>query len=265
VRLGVVPDLLNHVVTASGAASGAPVLLLIHPLGGNLHFWDEPVALWRDRVVSVACDLRSAGGSPTSDGPTTIDQHVADLEALRSSLGFDTVVPVGCAVGAMVAAAYAAAHPARIAGLVLSNPAPRITGPAATALTERAAAVQASGLEAILPGAVDAAFLNQARDNRYQRYLERFAAQDPDAYVRAVLGIAGVDIADDLRSIEVPTLVLAGRHDTLLPPDQAREVHRALRNGHFVMVEEAAHFLPLQHPERFSQTVLEFLADIGVG
>ena len=172
-------ELLHHVMRAG---PDAPVLLLIHPLGANLHFWEECIPIWHGRIASLACDLRSSGRSPRAREPVTVARHVADLEALRQALGLDAVVPVGCAIGAMVAAAYAARHPERVSALVLSNPAPRTSEQAAAMLRQRAERVRRGGMSAIVPGAVDRAFVEQPRDERFQRYLARFAAQDAEAY-----------------------------------------------------------------------------------
>ncbi len=250
---------LHHRILGAAGADAA-ALLLIHPLGGDLRFWDDCVAIWAPRRLCVACDLRSAGRSPRAAGPVTIAEHVRDLEALRLALGLRAVVPVGCAVGAMVAAAYAAAHPGATRALVLSNPAPRTAEQGRAMLARRAALVrEGGGMAAILPDAVDRAFLEQPRDARYRRYFDAFAAQDPEAYALSVLGAAEADIAAALPTIRCPTLVVAGAHDALLPPEQARAVHAAIPGAEFALDEAAAHFLPYQRPEAFARLVDAFL------
>ena len=71
--------LLNH---QTRGKPDSPALLLIHPLGTDLRFWDECVDLWAPRFYCIACDLRAAGLSPTPEVPAGLDQHVADLERL---------------------------------------------------------------------------------------------------------------------------------------------------------------------------------------
>lgn len=186
---------------------------------------------------------------------------MGDLETLRAALGVASVIPVGCALGALVAAAYAARHPDRVPALVLSNPTPRTAEGARAMLAARAVAVREGGMAAILPGAVERAFEAQPRDARYAGYLAAFAAQDPAAYADAVLGFAGADASADLQRVRCPTLLVAGRHDLLLPPAQAEEVRRLLpeRSARLEIDEEGAHFLPYQRPARFAARVLDFL------
>ncbi|HEY4252694.1 MAG TPA: alpha/beta hydrolase [Roseomonas sp.] len=255
--------LLHHRFTA-GPDHAGPALLLIHPMGAALDFWDACLPAWQGRLACLAVDLRSAGASPRDTTPPGLDRHVADLEALRAALGLRQVVPIGCAVGSMVASAYAARHAARVPALVLSNPTPRTAEASRAMLLARAAAVRQGGMAAILPGAVDRPFEAQPRDERYERYLAAFVGQDPAAYADAVLGFAGADATGDLPRIRCPALLVAGAHDLLLPPALAETVRGLMPEG-LARVEidaDGAHFLPYQQPARFAARVLDFLAPI---
>jgi 3-oxoadipate enol-lactonase len=259
-------ELLHHRLSGQPASGRAPALMLIHPLGATLDFWEACLPAWEPRLPCLAMDLRSAGASPRAVGgtPPGLDQHVEDLEALREALGLAAVVPVGCAVGSMVAAAYAARHPGRVPALVLSNPTPRSAEAARAMLSARAQSVREGGMAAILPGAVERPFEAQPRDARYERYLAAFAAQDAGAYADAVLGFATADASADLPRIHCPVLLVAGGHDLLLPLSHAEAVQRLLPVGsaRLEIDEEGAHFLPYQRPARFSARVLDFLGPV---
>jgi pimeloyl-ACP methyl ester carboxylesterase len=250
---------LHHVSHVGDAT--LPTLMLVHPLGADHTFWDECADVWRDRISTLACDLRCAGESPRSDEPPSIATHVADLEALRMSLGVASVVPVGCAVGAMIAAAYAATYPEHTKALVLSNPAARSSEEAARRLSERAQQVQRGGMQAILPGAVERPFLGRPDDDRRARYAARFARQDPVAYATSVLGVVDANVEAELAAIRCPALIVAGGHDVLFPPDDARQVRARITRARYVLFEEAAHFVPYQMPIEFAMQVLAFLSE----
>src|SRR5262249_11844510 len=147
-----------------------------------------------------------------------------DLETLRAALGIAELTVIGCAIGAMTAASYAAAHPERMRALVLTNPTPRTLPSAKTMLTERAELVGRDGMQAILPGAVERAFLNLPQDARYADYMNRFSKQDAGAYALALLAAAEDDAEDALRALRCPTLLVPGRHDVLLPMANAEAV-----------------------------------------
>jgi 3-oxoadipate enol-lactonase len=237
----------------------ATALLLVHPMGTDRRFWEECIAIWRDRYYCVAPDLANAGTSFRTESPVTIPQHAAHLERLRESLGLVSVVAIGCALGGMVAACYAARHSASTRSLVMANPGVRNTDAADAMLRERAAVARASGMSALLPAAADRAFHEQPRDERYRRHLERYAAQDGGTFARSVEGYVGADIAADLPHIACPTLLVTGEHDVLMPADAAQRIKEAVPQAELLSLPGAAHFLPFQAPDRFARSVVAFL------
>jgi pimeloyl-ACP methyl ester carboxylesterase len=65
----------------------------------------------------------------------------------------------------------------------------------------------------------------------------------------------------ELEKIAVPTLVLAGRHSLVMGPEAARRAAERLPDGRVVVFEESAHALALEEPEKFQDTVAEFVAN----
>jgi 3-oxoadipate enol-lactonase len=246
-----------HYQTAGRPADRA--LLLVHPLGNDLRFWDECVAHWAPRFYCVAPDLRAAGRSPLPDQPVGVDGHVADLERLREHLGIAMVVPIGCALGGMVAAAYAARHPERTAALIVANPGVRNSEAGKRMLRERVALIRRAGMAALVPEAPDKAFLNLAHDVRYRLFTERYAAQEPERYARSALGFLDADISADAARVACPTLIVRGEHDVLMSAEQGAELSRLMPKVRFVVMKDTAHFVPFQAPERFAALVAEFL------
>jgi proline iminopeptidase len=103
--------------------SGIPVVMLHGGWGGEheslLHDW----LILADDHRLVFYDQRGSFCSPCDALPTAAD-HRADLEALRETLGEERVVLLGHSNGGWLAQAHAAAHPDRVAGMVLVDPVP---------------------------------------------------------------------------------------------------------------------------------------------
>jgi 3-oxoadipate enol-lactonase len=215
---------------------------------------------WQPHLTCLAVDLRSAGASPPDGTPPGLDRHADDLEALRNALRLDSVIPVGCAVGTLAAAAYAARHPGRVPALVLSNPTPRTAGDARAPLSARAAAVRAGGMAAILPGAVERASRRSRATTAMRDTWPPSPPRTTAAYADAVLRFAKPDAAADLPRIRCPTSLAAGRHDLRPPQAHAEEVRRLLPEGtaRLEIDEERAHFLPHQQPAGSASRVLDF-------
>ncbi|MEJ1974856.1 MAG: alpha/beta hydrolase [Acetobacteraceae bacterium] len=192
-------------------------LVLLHPLGANLRFWDRCRALWAGRRRVVAYDRPGAGQSPAPPSPQTLAESVADLDALCEQLGLDSVVPVGVAIGAMIAAAYAARHPQRVAAAVLCNPATGLSEAGRAMTLARVQRAREGGVAALLPDIVDRAFHGLPQDAGYARYVEAFRGNDPIGYERNALGALDIDVTADLGRIRCPALVAVGRAGRAVP------------------------------------------------
>lgn len=98
----------------------APVIVLLHGSNADLHTWQP----WADRLKSdyrvIRFDQRGHGlTGPAPDGDYAVDAFVADVDAVANRLGLERFVLAGNSMGGGIAMAYAMQHPERLAGLVL--------------------------------------------------------------------------------------------------------------------------------------------------
>ena len=246
-----------------GPSSGVP-LVLIHPLGADRHFWDETVKHFGQGVHAIQLDLRGSGQSPDLERPLTLEQTVEDIEAIRRHLGLARIVVVGCAIGGMAAALYAARHVDHAAGLIVSNPAIRITPEAGESLAQRAELVRAKGMVALLPGAIENAFVGYADTEARRTYEAAFLAQSASNYAFAASGAIGADISEDLTRVTCPTLLVVGANDRLMSPANAPQIACLVTQAQTVEFEDGAHFIPYQQPVRFGTLVADYLDRHGL-
>lgn len=246
-----------------GQATGLP-LLLVHPLGADQTFWDECRRHMGGGVRTFSCDLRGSGASPDLTEPLTLDTVGADIEDLRRHLGLDKMVLVGCAIGAMATAAYAARYPGRTAAVIMSNPGIRISPAGAENLRGRAQLVRQSGMTALLPAAIENAFVGYAESPGRAAYEARFASQKPENYALAALGAATADIGKHTRRIACPVLLVPGRNDRLFGSEHTNEIAANIPQAAVLQFEEGAHFIPYQQPREFGAAVSAFLTGCGL-
>lgn len=96
---------------------GVP-LLMLHGMGGNVHWWDLVAPRLRPAYRPVAMDFRGQGDSEwVTDGSYHTAGYLADIEAARQALGWDKLVLAGHSLGARLAMAYTADHLDHILGL----------------------------------------------------------------------------------------------------------------------------------------------------
>jgi 3-oxoadipate enol-lactonase len=247
-----------HVTTRGDRAR--PPILFIHALGVDHRFWEEAVERLAADYFCITPDLQAAGKTPNPPQPVTAPEHAADLAALLAELGIGRAVMVGCAIGGMVAAILAANYPRLAAGVVMTNPGVGNTDDVKEILRARVGEVRAHGMKVLLPAAPERSFHGMPRDERFDRYVERYVAQDPESYALTVLGYLDIDIRQFLPKLKCPLLLIPGGNDTLMPADGADVIKGLAPHGQIVRFEEVAHFIPYQAPDRFVETLRPFLA-----
>jgi 3-oxoadipate enol-lactonase len=242
------------------SGGGSTSLILIHELGGSLRSWSEVVTTLDDGFRVLRYDLRGAGESEPAREPFTMEDQANDLESLiaESHLASPFLI-VGAAAGSAVAVIYAARHQAEVSGLILCPPALSVTPARRRYLNERSAMAARAGMQAIVDQTLEKSFPPSViRDrDRYQAYRARFLENDPVSYALANHALAE-SAADTLASaVRCPSLLLAGKHDSLRPPDHVREVAAGFPNA---SVEEldSAHIMSQQAPVELARRIIRF-------
>jgi pimeloyl-ACP methyl ester carboxylesterase len=260
-------------------------LLLMHGGPGQDHSTLLPLRPCADRYTLIFYDHRCNGRSEGADlSSMTWENLTADAESLRRELGFDKWAVLGHSFGGMVALEYALRYPQSLSHLILMDTcgdARWVQQNAPEILAKRgysAATVQAARRffnGELTPGEVFPTALKFARAYYYHLSLLELAhqvllgfrvKQRPEALVFANKHLLkGWTVMDRLNEIEVPTLVLAGRHDFQFPPEhQARLVDR-LPNAQLELVERAGHNAPTERPAEVMEAVKRFLGAVNAG
>jgi proline iminopeptidase len=215
---------------------------------------------------------RSARCSPAK---YTLDENVDDMEALRQYLGLGPIVSIGTSYGGIVAMAHAARYPQAVSHLVLvatiAHAGYVIRAKAIAA--ERGTAEQIAACEDMFAGRLDSA-------DKLQRYFEAMQtlysyrreltagvalgptilepepfnrAHGPDGFLRTF------DLRAELRLIEAPTLILAGRHDWICAPEFSQEMHQLIAGSDLRIFENSGHTIGGDEPEHFLDAVAGFV------
>lgn len=232
-------------------AGQGPTVLLLHGLFGGPDNWAACVPLLAQDFHVLALRFPLDGSVPiTSLHPLT--------EFVREFLdykGIEHAALCGNSLGGHVALDFCLKYPHRVTRLILAGSA---------GLYERHLS------DGSLPKPNKEFIREQAQkiffDRRHisEDLIEHVYQQLQDRqYVRFLIRVAKVTrdyrMDDELAKVKVPTLLIWGAQDEVTPPSVAYQFQRSLPNAQLVFFDQCGHAPPIEHPERFSQTVREFL------
>lgn len=241
-----------------GQESGQ-VLVLVNSIATDLSVWDDVVSVLQSSFLILRYDLRGQGGSTVTDGPYSIDMLGQDLIGLLDALDLDKVSLCGLSLGAMTGMWLATHHPERIARLVLCNTAARVGPP--ESWDARAAAVSERGMQAIRPAVLErwlsADFVGNG-GTRADRVIDMALNAPAAGYIGACAAIRDMDQRESIRSITVPTLVVAGTEDAATPVADARYIAHTIPGAIFTELP-GGHLSNVEQPARLGTAIRGFL------
>ncbi len=267
----------GHRVTYSTAGDGESVVLLIHGIVGCAAQWDQVIPLLAERYTVLAPDLLGHGESAKPRGDYSLGAYAASVRDLLVALGHRRATVVGHSLGGGVAMQFAYEYPPFAERLVLvsSGGLGREVHPILRAATlpgsELVLPVIANerlhGVAVALAGALGKVGLRIGADlaemgRGYGSLADAGARQAFIHTLRAVLDITGqrVSATDRLYLAELlPSLVIWGDRDPLIPVEHARVAHEGLPGSRLEIFDNAGHFPQLYDPMRFAYTLIDFI------
>ncbi|MFC6694957.1 alpha/beta fold hydrolase [Nocardioides daphniae] len=249
-------------------------IVLVHgwPLSGEA--WKHQVEAFSDaghRVVTY--DRRGFGRSGVAaDGAYDYDALTDDLEEVVRALDLSDAVVVGFSMGGGEAVRLATRASGRLAGIVLAAAVPPYLlktednpdGPLPPEGADGMKAGLAEDREGFLPGFVRDFF--RAGDDVAVSEAEVEAAlglalqSDQDAALACIDSFSRTDFRDDVAAVRLPTLVVHGDADGIVPLEgSGQRAHDAIEGSKLVVIKGGPHGVNVSHADEFNRAVLEFV------
>lgn len=245
-----------------------PTLLLVHgfPMDGSM--WSPQTEALRGTCDVLAPDLRGFGQDRrTIPALMTMEAHARDLKELLDTRSAERVVLCGLSMGGYIAMAFLERWPERVAGLVLANTratADDEAGKAARAESARAALER--GMRVIARGMLPKLLSDHTRRTMpelAEQVEEMIARQAPEAAAASALGMAErPDRSNRLDRIQVPTLIITGGEDALMPLPTSQAMADAIPDARLHVIPGAGHLSNMEAPEAFNAALLRFMLEL---
>jgi 3-oxoadipate enol-lactonase len=209
-----------------------PPLVLIGGLGLDLSECGQLIDALAPHYRVLAFDNRGAGRTDKPDEPYAVGQMAEDTAGLMQALGVESAHVVGMSLGGRIALDLALEQPQRVRSLILVSTSARV---------ERRWAIGLLGLVSLL-------FRGRYPQPRYAFRRQREANYH-------------FDRSGDLPELRVPTLIVHGRRDHIVPYRLAEEMAAGIPNASLTLVD-SGHIYPLTKSARFAEQVMAFTAGL---
>jgi 3-oxoadipate enol-lactonase len=247
---------------------GGEPLLLIQGMSGTRLAWGEPfLTALGGSFECIRFDNRGIGLSGQTEEPFTIADLAADTVALLDRLELESAHVLGISMGGMVAQELALAHPGRVRTLAIGcsycgGPGSKLMDPADFQVLAEAlaSADQDAVFRAMWELNLSPAF--RADDSRYAAFAEMAVATPvPRRTVELQMqAILGHDTGSRLPGLEIPTLVLHGTVDRVLPYDNGPLIASLVPGSRLDTLEDVGHMFWWEQPERSAELLTGFVA-----
>jgi 3-oxoadipate enol-lactonase len=249
---------LNYELTGSG-----PTIALTHGIGGTGADFAPIVPALARRFQVLTWDVRGFGASDRPADGYRIARFAQDLAGLLDQIGVERAVILGTSMGGTITQRFILDFPEKTAAAVIMSTSSQVNERARDLWFRQADAIEQEGMAAWVrrsrPPEHTDEYLRQHPDLLEAE--ERRIANNPDGriYAQVARAVADYHYTEELKSVQVPTLVLVGSEDTQTPPGGSVIISRAIPGAELHILDGFGHSLPREAPDQVVALVTAFL------
>jgi len=265
----------GHEVRYFRAGEG-PALLLVHGMAGSASTWKATMRLLARDFTVIAPDLLGHGRSDKPRTDYSLGAFAAGLRDLLIATDIERATVVGQSLGGGIAMQLCYQHPEQVERLVLVS-----SGGLGREVSALLRVFTFPGSEYVMPavmnsyvrdaGNVVSQFLHRAGvrapsvEEKWKAYVSLCGGENRQAFVktlRSVVDISGQSVSAHDRlylSRHLPTLIVWGERDNIIPVEHAYAAHDAMPGSRLEIFEGSSHFPQSEEPERFAAVLRDFM------
>ncbi|MBA3806489.1 MAG: alpha/beta fold hydrolase [Acidobacteria bacterium] len=246
--------------------AGAPILLIMG-LGCASDLWHRTIPALSNEYRIILFDNRGIGRSDAPPGPYSISQMADDAAAVLEAAAVETAHVFGLSMGGMIAQELALRHPARVRSLILGatncggsnavHAAPEVID----VLLARSNINPVDAFWAIAPYIYDASTPREIIQADLDMRSRAFPSLE--SYMAQLQAIMAWESHSRLSSINIPTLVIHGETDQLIPAANADILAKEIPDAKLIKLDKASHVFTTDRPEETAAIILSFLQNVS--
>jgi pimeloyl-ACP methyl ester carboxylesterase len=244
-----------------------PDIVLLHAFPANHEMWLPVANALSTKYRVTLIDLRGHGLSSAGEGPATMQKHVADVRCVCKDAGVNRAVFGGVSIGGYILFEFWRTFRDQVRALMLAD-----TRSSADSPDARAARLQSAKevldrgttqfIDSMLPKLLGETTRNNRSDlvDAARKMMSRASSAGISAALQGMA--ARPDSTATLRTITVPTLVLAGDEDTATPIADAQLIHQNIKESQLKVIPRAGHYAVFENPEDTLRALRPFLDNL---
>ncbi len=241
---------------------GQPVILL-HCWLGSWNYWLSTMEVLADGYKTYALDFWGFGESGKKGLQFSVTDYVEMVAQFMDQLGIYRARVMGHSMGGTVSLSLALVHPERVQRVAMvGSP---ITGDGLALMLKLAAKKPLAALAYSIPGALPigvrlaSPFLTRDWRRWSEMFRQDLSRTTLESFHYSIASLRRTDLRPRLKEIRIPVLGIYGRNDRIVNPDQGEILANGIPLAQVSYFEHSGHFPMLDEPERFHQTLREFL------
>ena len=252
---------LYYEITGSG-----PNLVLIEGLGAALYLWEQQIPELSKYFTVIAYDNRGVGRSDKPAGPYTINMMAKDLAGLMDSLKIPKANILGVSMGGFIALEFALLYPEKVDKLVLGATSAGGKDHIAMSQETLALVLAASGdSREMIKKKLSLVYSKEyvSNDSVFEHLVDLRVdnPQPPEAYQAQAMAGVTFDRSEDVKNINIPTLILGATNDVLVPIQNSYNLNKKIKNSRLKVFDGMGHQFFVEKSKEFNKDVIDFLND----
>ncbi|MCD6584903.1 MAG: alpha/beta hydrolase [Desulfobacteraceae bacterium] len=241
-----------------------PTIVFLNGFTQTSLFWKYQVEKFKDAYHVITYDARSQGNSDSGDLLLTLDQHAKDLADLLSFLKIKKAHFIGISLGARISLAFAKRHPQKVKSLILCGIAMKTTAHTHQIFQTAINILEKNGKESmaeyLLPYLLGSYF--SMKKQPFKKAMAKAIAKrnNKESLLTQLKALQTYpDLSTTTFSFQIPTLVITGSDDLMVPDNAAEQLVRHL-GGQWEQIHSTGHCVPIEAPDLFYRIIRQFIA-----
>lgn len=252
----------------------APPIVFLEGWGYSLWMWFRQISVFKEKYRCVVFDNRGVGRSGKPDYPYTMKMFADDTIGLMNALDIQSAHILGVSMGGYIAQQIAISYPEKVRSLILvstsfggSNTVPSSDRTQAMMFaipTETLSSKQAMDMRYSVVFSEQFRRENKSLIKQIQEWREQIP-QPLLARGHQASAAISFNAEEEVKRIRVPTLILHGDNDLVVPPKNAELLARNIQSSTLVLIKGGPHLSFIEYYEKFNEQVLNFIGGAEKG